>query len=121
MINRLVSSLLLILFISTAALSQSKPPQPVETHKYRTILTISGAAGGFASGLFVGLSAFDDAVNSDRKVWTTSIVGAGAGAIGGYFIGRAIDHKRKKTTNMDIRVAPEVSRDSKAVRFAVRF
>jgi outer membrane scaffolding protein for murein synthesis (MipA/OmpV family) len=53
----------------------------------QVIWTISGAGAGFGVGLWAGLSAFDDAVNSDRKVWTSAIVGAGVGAVAGYLIG----------------------------------
>lgn len=55
----------------------------------QVVWTISGAGAGFGVGLWVGLSAFDDAVNSDRKVWTSAVVGAGVGAVAGYLIGRA--------------------------------
>jgi len=50
-------------------------------------------------GLFAGLAAFDDATNSDRKVWTTAILAGVGGAVGGYFLGRALD-KRGKSTNV---------------------
>jgi hypothetical protein len=63
--------------------------------------TVSGAAVGFGAGLWGGLPAFDDAVNSERKVWTTAIVGAGAGAVAGYLIGRARNDRNRpaKTVN----------------------
>lgn len=50
--------------------------------------TVVGAGAGFGLGLFLGLNAFDDAINSDRKVWTSAIVGAAAGGTLGYLIGR---------------------------------
>lgn len=53
------------------------------------IWTIAGAGGGFGIGLWAGLTKFDDAINSDRKVWTSAVVGAAVGAVGGYLIGRA--------------------------------
>jgi len=59
----------------------------------------SSPRGGFAVGLFAGLAAFDDATNSDRKVWTTAILAGVGGAVGGYFLGRALD-KRGKSTNV---------------------
>ena len=46
--------------------------------------------------MFAGLAAFDDSVNSDRKVWTTALVSAAGGAVGGYFIGRAVDKRHMK-------------------------
>lgn len=57
------------------------------------VWTVTGAGAGFGIGLWAGLTAFDDAVNSDRKVWTSAIVGAGAGALAGYFISRPRDSR----------------------------
>jgi hypothetical protein len=57
--------------------------------------TIGGAAGGFGIGLWAGLTAFDDAIDSDRKVWTSAIVGAAAGAVGGYLIGRTLGDRHR--------------------------
>jgi hypothetical protein len=54
-----------------------------------TLWTIVGAGAGFGLGLALGLHAFDDAVNSDRKVWTSALVGAAAGGTLGYVIGRS--------------------------------
>jgi len=49
-------------------------------------------------GLLAGLAAFDDSVNSDQKVWTTAIASGVGGAIGGYFLGRALDKRHKTAT-----------------------
>ena len=78
-----------------AAFGQASPPSG-ESHKYRTIFTVAGGAGGFAVGLFAGLAVFDDATNSDRKVWTTAILAAIGGSIGGYFLGRAWDRPARE-------------------------
>ena len=56
--------------------------------------TIAGAGGGFGIGLWAGLTKFDDSINSDRKVWTTAIVGAAVGAVSGYFVGRSCAARR---------------------------
>src|SRR5262245_39115766 len=93
--NRIIAGALLVLAARNPVYSQT-PAAPKESHKYRTIFTLSGAGGGFALGVFAGLAAFDDSVNSDRKVWTTALVSAAGGAVGGYFIGRAMDKRRWK-------------------------
>ena len=95
--NRLAIITALVLLTSTSTLAQQSAPKREESHKYRTILTVAGGAGAFALGVFVGLNAFDDAVNSDRKLWTTAALSAAGGAVGGYFLGRALDKRRKKT------------------------
>jgi len=87
----------LVLLTSTSTLAQQPAPKREESHKYRTILTLAGGGGAFALGVFVGLNAFDDAVNSDRKLWTTAALSAAGGAVGGYFLGRTLDKRRKKT------------------------
>ena len=51
-----------------------------------------GAAAGFGAGVFIGLNAFDDAVNSDRKVWTTAIIAAAAGGVAGGLLSGSIGH-----------------------------
>jgi hypothetical protein len=69
----------------------------LQRHKYRTVFAVAGGGGGFALGAVGGLAAFDDATNSDRKVWTTAVFSAVGGAVGGYFLGRAFDRRTKKT------------------------
>jgi hypothetical protein len=71
-------------------------PAPAESHKNRTLFSIIGAGGGFTLGLLGGLAAFDDSINSDRKVWTTALVSTAAGGVGGYFLGRALDRHKSK-------------------------
>ena len=102
--SRLIFSSMLALFTCQWALGQqSGVSKVVESHRYRTILTIAGGGGGFAVGTFVGLAAFDDATNSDGKVWTTAALSGVGGAVAGYFIGRALDKRPKKTTVTQMR------------------
>jgi hypothetical protein len=56
----------------------------------RVMWTVIGAGAGFAAGMLIGLHAFDDSVNSDRKVWTAAIVGAAGGGIAGALLGRNV-------------------------------
>ena len=68
--------------------------------------TIGGAGAGFGVGLWAGLSAFDDAINSDRKVWTSAVVGAAGGAVGGYLIGKSRARGSRPSTKRSIAGAP---------------
>jgi len=97
--------LLLCLIAASPAFAQQAVPKG-KSSKYRTILTIAGAGGGFVLGVFAGIGAFDDSINSSRKVWTTAIITGAAGGVGGYFLGRSLDKRGSKTT-----WAPRPTRD----------
>ena len=117
----------LIVLACGPAFAQQPAQAAVESHKYRTGLTLAGAGGGFVAGLYVGLNVYDDAVNSDRKVWTAAIAGSAGGAVGGYFLGRILDkrHPPKKTSFGDeprgIRIAPILTKDAKGAALSLRF
>lgn len=87
---------ILALLAANAGFAQQSSPNS-ESTKFRGIFTLAGAGGGFALGLSAGLTAFDDAINADRKVWTTAILAGVGGGIGGYFLGRALDKRNAKT------------------------
>jgi hypothetical protein len=95
--NGLIVCTMLALFPCDWAFGQQPTSKSGESHKYRTLFTLAGGGGGFTVGLVAGLAAFDDAINSDRKVWTTAVLSAVGGAVGGYFLGRALDKRQKKT------------------------
>ncbi len=115
--SRVIRFVLLLMVFSNAAFAQQ--PAPTTTpHKYRTILAIAGAGGGFALGAFAGLNAFDDAVNSDRKVLTTAVVGAAGGAAGGYFAGRAIDNRKRRTAFL---MNPVITKKQKGLQISFTF
>jgi hypothetical protein len=65
-----------------------KSPPAKTTGRSTAVWTIAGAGAGFGLGLTAGLNKYDDAINSDRKVWTSAVVGAAIGAAGGYLISR---------------------------------
>jgi len=68
--------------------STPKPTKSSSSTTKKVLWTVVGAGAGFAAGVFLGLNKFDDAIDSDRKVWTTAIVGAAAGGVAGALIGR---------------------------------
>ncbi len=84
----LAVALLVWTALSGTALAQQPPGSGGRTALWTSV----GAGAGFGLGLFGGLVAFDDAINSDRKVWTSAIVGAAAGATVGYLITRTRRH-----------------------------
>ena len=87
MIPRAVAAIVVIVIVaSSPALAQDTSAH--HRAPRRVLWTLVGAGGGFGIGLFVGLKRFDDAINSDRKVWTSAIIGAGAGAAIGWWLTR---------------------------------
>ena len=92
---------------------------------HQVMWTAVGAGAGFGVGLWTGLTVFDDAVNSDRKVWTSAVVGAAVGGMTGYLVGRARhDRTRPSTTRtvltnlqIDSKLVHELAR---SVRFSGR-
>ncbi len=70
---------LLILALGVTTAHAQPSSQPRKSHV--VVWTAVGAGAGFALGTVAGLGMFDDAINSDRKVWTTAIVSAAAGGV----------------------------------------
>ena len=115
---------LLMVFTANHALAQQTDAQSSDSHKYRTILTIAGAAGGFATGFYIGRAAYDTP-DSHRKVWIASAISAGVGGAGGYLIGWAIDSRRNRSRisvgSDNFYVTPLLSNDTKGLRVSVGF
>jgi membrane protein YqaA with SNARE-associated domain len=122
--SRIFSLVLLIFFTANHAFAQAAATQSGDPHKHQTILTITGAAGGFATGFYIGRAAYDTP-DSQRKVWTASAISAAAGGVGGYFIGRAIDKRKTRnrlTVGLDkFDVTPLVSKDTKGLYIVFGF
>ena len=126
--RRILGLLLAAAMMGGTAFGQQPSSGAGESRKYRKVLTVAGAGGGFAAGVFAGLSLFDDAINSDRKVWTTAILGSAAGGVGGYFLGRTLDRRKAKTSaltiplgNKTLGISPIASDGATGLRFAVEF
>jgi hypothetical protein len=74
---------------------QRTDPSPDPSKKSHKWLIAVGAAAGFAVGLWLGFQRFDQAINSDQKIWTSAAVGAAAGGIGGWLWARQLDKEPK--------------------------
>jgi hypothetical protein len=78
----------------------------------RVVWTLVGIGAGFGAGVFLGLHAFDDAINSDRKVWTSAIVGAAAGGLAAGLVSRNVGRTPRvgasgsRGPQLDLRVPP---------------
>ena len=97
--KRFAASFTILALVNAGSAYGQQNAPPAESHKNRIVFAVAGAGGGFTLGLLAGLTAFDDSINSDRKVWTTALLSAAGGAVGGYFLGRTLD-KRKSKTNI---------------------
>jgi hypothetical protein len=94
MARRLLVATMLVLLLVPPAASAEQATSSGQRAQYRTALrvvwTLIGAGIGFGAGLMIGLHQFDDAIDSDRKVWTTALVTAAAGGIAGNLLSRDI-------------------------------
>ena len=92
---RVIASLILALIVAVPTASADPGAQPAPVQKSRSTgkrvaWTVIGAAAGFGAGLFIGLNQFDDAIDSDRKVWTSALVGAAAGGVAAALVSRNV-------------------------------
>lgn len=100
MANRMAKSVAILLLLGTvvagaprsaeAQTAGGPPPTRKSSVAKRVAWTVVGAAAGFGAGAWFGLHKFDDAINSDRKVWTSAIVGAVAGGVADGLLSRNI-------------------------------
>jgi hypothetical protein len=93
--RRTVPLLCFVLLITSPAIAHAQGA-PSQTGSRRAVWTAVGTGAGFGVGLFLGLSAFDDAVNSDRKVWTTAVAAAAVGGLVGYLVSRERPHPSRQ-------------------------
>ena len=112
---RFTQTLALLLVLVTPQLLHAQSLQAAGNHAVRW--TVVGAGAGFGVGLTTGLAAFDDAIDSDRKVWTTAIVGAAVGGTIGYLVGRHHHRGARATaTSAPSHKRPRAPLDDRVVR-----
>jgi len=96
-----ITAILLLSLWSVASVAHAQPQ--ADRHAGATVTwTVIGAGAGFGIGLWAGLTAFDDAINSDRKVWTSALVGAAIGGLGGDLISKALRSNKPAVAPMAI-------------------
>ncbi len=111
---------LLLCHVPVSADTSGPSPSPSKTK--RIVWTLVGMGAGFGAGLFLGLNAYDDSVNSDRKVWTSALVGAAAGGLAGNLLSRNgrrspnLGVKRADTPRVDVSTASTVSASPATVK-----
>ena len=88
--NALCVGLVGLLLCHVPLSADTSGPPPRRSNTKRVVWTLVGIGAGFGAGLFLGLNAFDDAVNSDRRVWTSALVGAAAGGLAGNLLSRNV-------------------------------
>jgi hypothetical protein len=96
--NTNIATFALLACLTSGSLAHAQPRER-RSAGVTVTWTAIGAGAGFGVGLWAGLTAFDDAINSDRKVWTSAIIGAGVGALGGFLIGRALGTRESPAKN----------------------
>ena len=90
MATRTVGGALIALLITSgiALADDGRAPTRANARSGAPVWTFVGIGAGFGVGLWAGFSAFDESVYSERKIWTSAIVGAAAGGLLGYFVDR---------------------------------
>ena len=109
-------ALLLVLFCTTSTAYAQQARPSAAWSRGRVLGTVIGAAAGFGAGLLIGLAAYDDAVNSERKIWTLTAVTTAAGAGAGYAIGAGLTRRAKSSPAAADRLATSHTRLAAGVR-----
>jgi hypothetical protein len=82
---------IIALFVTVSFANQDtrdvKDQPASNSHGHKWIIPVAAAAG-FGLGLLIGFQAYDEAINSEQKIWTTAIAGAAIGAVGGWLLSR---------------------------------
>lgn len=113
MTKRIIAGVLTVWLAAAAVSADDGVAAHPAARSTRPLWTFVGIGAGFGTGLWAGLTAFDDSINSDRKVWTSAIVGAAAGGVVGYLIDRKRARVSGKTapTSARLLLSPREERD----------
>jgi len=118
MITKAIQLSLFICLVTAGSAFGQQATEKHQSSKYCVILTIAGAGGGFALGVFGGIAAYDDAINASRKITTMAVLTGVAGGVGGYFLGRTLDHRSSRTTWAPQYIPDELDRSLMRARWA---
>ena len=102
-------SLVLLCILLTGSIAHADDGSAQQQRSFKPVWTVVGAGAGFGLGVWAGLTKFDDAINSDRKVWTTAIVSAAAGGVLGFLIDRHRARRPAPTATPPTAAAPTES------------
>ena len=105
----------LLMLALTATVAHARPAASPSHQDHAIAWTAVGAGAGFGAGLVAGLGMFDDAVNSDRKIWTTAVVSAAAGGVVAFLLSRSHEASRHAWTK-----APLTDAEVRAMTAQVR-
>ena len=88
MLRQPIAIALLALLISSTAVHADDATAAARDRGFKPVWTAIGAGAGFGLGVWVGFRKFDDAIYSERKIWTTAIVSAAIGGVLGFLVDR---------------------------------
>ena len=103
MLRPLIGLVVLTLLASSSVVRADERNASASDRGFRPVWTAIGAGAGFGLGVWAGLTKFDDAINSDRKVWTTAIVSAAVGGVLGFLVDR---HQARSSNPSTVTPAP---------------
>jgi uncharacterized membrane protein YfcA len=105
MTNSLLAGFLIALLILVSPVqcqnpdsNQTSSEEPVQKKRSHKWLIAVGAGAGFGLGLLIGFNAFDESINSDAKIWTTTAICAAAGGFLGWLFAHHMDQPEHKQT-----------------------
>jgi hypothetical protein len=88
MLRQPLAIALLALLVSSSAVHADDATAAARARSFKPVWTAIGAGAGFGLGVWVGFRKFDDAIYSERKIWTTAIVSAAIGGVLGFLVDR---------------------------------